>query len=113
MDHQDHDKRSLDIHRFLMCRLQEQPHRLADLQAQWDYWLGLKNFSCAPRYVEAWQTAIQQGVDAVVSLATDETDWGQAIRQCSPAGVLWGSPQERWKFMKQWNAEKLNSTAST
>lgn len=102
MEHQEQDRRSLAMHRFLMRRLQAEPHRLAELQAQWDYWLGLKNFSCSSLYVEAWQTAIKQGVDAVVCLATDETEWGQAIRQCSPVGVLWNSPKERWAFMRNW-----------
>ncbi len=102
MEHKDQDQRSLDIHRFLAARLQEEPHRLADLRAQWEYWLGLPHFSCSELYSNAWLTAIDKGVDAVVRLATDSSDFGQAVRQCSPMGVLWRSPKERWRFLREW-----------
>lgn len=102
MEHQDLDRRSLDIHRFLMRRLVAEPYRLSDLKDQWDFWLSLPHFSCSQLYIDAWLKAIEEGVDAVVRLATDESDFGQAIRQCSPVGVLWESPKERWEFLREW-----------
>ena len=96
-----------DEHLHLFPRLRENPARLMELRKQWDYWLALPGFSCNPAYSEAWLKAIDEGLEAVERLILDEGDNGQVLRSCSPFGVLWSSPVERWDYLRWWNKEKM------
>jgi len=95
------------MHVYLFARLRDNPDRLLDLRATWNYWLSLPNFSCGKPYVDGWIKAIDEGLDAVEKLIRDEGDWGQVMRSCSPFGVLWNSPQERWEYIRWWKREKM------
>jgi len=52
-------------------------------------------------YLDAWQHVMDQGVDACLLLAAEESEWGNAMRQASPLACLL-SNQERFAFLKQW-----------
>jgi hypothetical protein len=46
--------------------------------------------------------AIENGVDAIVSLSLDLSDRGQVLRSCSPMGVVWKNQKERLEFINEW-----------
>jgi hypothetical protein len=46
-------------------------------------------------------------VEGIERLILDEGDNGQVLRSCSPFGVLWTSPVERWDYLRWWNTEKM------
>ncbi|MDR1946267.1 MAG: hypothetical protein LBQ51_03775 [Desulfovibrio sp.] len=110
MDHSQINQRSLDMHIFLMKRLYNEPRRLSDLKNVWASWLALPSFSCKKAYAEAWMNAIESGVNAVVTLATSESDLHNTLRQCSPCGVLWKDDKERLDFIRQWKAKNIASS---
>jgi hypothetical protein len=107
MDHKLISQRSLAMHIYLMERLQNEPHRLSALKEVWMRWLALPTFSCAQEYSDAWIHAIDKGVDAVVTLATSESDFHDTLRQCTPCGILWKNDQERLAFMRQWKMKNI------
>jgi hypothetical protein len=107
MNHTQINQRSLAMHIFLMDRLCKEPHKLSELRNVWKNWLDLPNFSCKKAYADAWINAIEEGVDAVVTLATSESDFHNTLRQCSPCGVLWNNDQERLDFMRQWKTVNI------
>jgi hypothetical protein len=108
MDHIQINQRSLAMHIFLMERLRKEPHRLPALKNVWTRWLTLPLFSCKQDYIDAWMNAIDEGVEAVVKLATTESDFHNTVRQCSPCAVLWRDDQERLDFMRQWRKTNLS-----
>jgi hypothetical protein len=104
MDHIQLDQLSLAMHIFLMKRLRDEPKRLSALKNVWVRWLALPSFACKKTYVDAWMNAIEEGVEAVVTLATSESDFHNTLRQCSPCSVLWNGDQERLDFIRKWKA---------
>ena len=110
MDHLQINQRSLDMHVFLMQRLCKEPHKLSGLKDVWANWLTLPSFSCKKIYADAWISAIEAGVTAVVTLATSKSDFHNTLRQCSPCGILWNNDQERLDFMRQWKAINIDSS---
>jgi len=113
MDHYLYDLRTYDEHIHLFARLRKNPARLLELRKQWEYWLALPGFSCAPAYSTAWLKAVDEGLDAVERLILDESDLGQVLRSCSPFGVLWEFPRERWDYLRWWKAVKMPEYAAT
>jgi hypothetical protein len=109
MDHLQINQRSLAMHIFLMERLRKEPQKLSVLKDVWTRWLALPSFSCKKTYAEAWINAIEAGVNAVVALATSESDFHNTLRQCTPCGVLWKDEQERLDFMRQWKASNTEA----
>jgi hypothetical protein len=110
MDHLQINQRSLAMHIFLMERLRKEPHRLSDLKDVWTSWLALPSFSCKKAYIDAWISAIEAGVNAVVTLAVSESDFHNTIRQCSPCGALWNDDQERLDFIRRWKVMNIASS---
>lgn len=101
MDHRLHDRLSLSMARYLCERLAGQPELLQKVRDHLAY-LETLELQCRAEYRQAWIDAVNSGVEAVIALATEESDWGQAIRSCSPLGPLWESPRERLTFITEW-----------
>ena len=90
--------------RFLCRRLAGQPELLETVGNHLAY-LSTRECQCNPAYRSAWVEAVNAGVPAVIALAVEESDWGQAVRSCSPLGPLWESPRERIHFITAWKKE--------
>ena len=63
-----------------------------------------KTCTAATPYLDAWDRALESGVDATVKIATDPSERGIAMRQNTPfTRVL--TQAERLQFFKRWKAE--------
>lgn len=102
MNQQDHDARSLAWHRHVVARMRDDPALLDKAHAILAHWKSL-----GPRpnrdYLAAWQAALTLGMDAVEQLASDESEHGNALRQCSPISSVLS--RERWAFRKDWSQQ--------
>ena len=101
--HQDIDQRSLDLHRLVVKKIQSQPVLFERIPQTLAHWREVVAEQSQP-YVLAWQQLAEQGMDACLAAAVDETEWGHAMRQCSPfTGIL--SHKERFTFLREWERE--------
>lgn len=102
MNHSQIETLSFAMHLHLATRLRQDPILLAKMKTCIDSWLASGRCAGSTEYLREWLDAIQKGSNAVVSLATDTTERGQVLRSCSPFGVIWNNPKERWDFIRQW-----------
>jgi hypothetical protein len=97
------DQRSLELHRLIARRLREHPQRLERVRQTLARWKTIVDPRSQP-YVVQWQRLVDTGMDAVLSVAVEDSERAAALRQCTPlGGVL--TPRERWEFLKQWSAD--------
>lgn len=92
--------RSLALHRLVAEKIRRDNALLDRAQTILRRW----HQTTEPRthgYLDAWQRVIDQGVDACLSLAAEESEWADAMRQASPLACLLTN-QERFAFLKQW-----------
>lgn len=73
------------------------------------HWLTKPDMQDMAYWLE-WQKLIEQGIEAVISLALEPTERGQVMRSCSPFGVLWRSPTGRWEFIEVWRSKRRQQT---
>jgi hypothetical protein len=56
-------------------------------------------------YIEQWERIFLLGMEAALSVATEDSERAAALRQASPfAGVL--TPPERTKFFRDWERNR-------
>ncbi|MEN9435989.1 MAG: hypothetical protein RIR09_644 [Pseudomonadota bacterium] len=99
--HQDLDSRSLALHRLVADKVRRDGALLDRAKATLQRW----HQTASPRtfvYLDAWKGLLEKGEDACLAAATEESDWGNALRQASPLACLLTN-QERFAFLKQWN----------
>ena len=105
MNQQQHDARSLAWHRYIVARIHKEGILLDDARRVLAHWQSL-----GPRpnrsYLAEWQVALNAGLDAVERLATDESEHGNALRQCSPLSVLLSYDESR-AFREEWRENVL------
>lgn len=99
--HRQHDAISFDLHKEMCRRLAAQPELLDKLAKRNARILKKQGRYSARIYIEAWQEAIKKGVDAVISLALEKSEWGQVMRSCSPFAVI-VDQEWRLKFLREW-----------
>lgn len=98
--HQEIDERSLALHRLIAEKIRRDPilfERVRTTLARW------RRIVCpsAQTYLVEWERLANQGVDACIAVATEDSERAAALRQSSPfAGVL--TNQERFAFLKEW-----------
>jgi hypothetical protein len=94
------DHRSLDLHRLIADKIRMQPDLFALPIANIRRWKA--KYAVAPPCFDEWAEILEKGMDHALAVATEDSDRAAELRQCSPfTGIL--SPQERWRFLKQWN----------
>lgn len=101
-DHRELDLRSLALHRVVADKVRHDAALLERAQAILQRW----HQTASPRtysYLDAWQQLLNQGVEACLAAATEESERGDALRQASPLACLLTN-QERFAFLKQWKA---------
>lgn len=102
MDHQDIDKRSLEMHRMVCDMIRENP---ALLEKAWSN-IAKKIQRCGYDshegwYIREWEKILSMPLEDCLKTVLDETEYGNQIRQATPfAGII---PQDvRHDFLKEW-----------
>jgi hypothetical protein len=103
--HERLDRRSLAMHRLIADKIRAEP-KLFEIASQ-----NIERWSRTPgrnaALLAAWSRVLEQGIAAALAVATEDSERARELRQSTPfAGVL--SPQERWSFLRQWNATNSN-----
>jgi hypothetical protein len=101
------DRRSLALYQLIAQRLQEHPQRLERVRQTLARWQVIVDPRSQP-YVAEWQRLLDAGLDAVVSVAIEDSERAAALRQCGPFGSVL-TPGERSAFFKQWSVDHAAS----
>lgn len=110
MNQQDHDKRSLDLHRLIAKKMRDNPIILQEAKERLERWIKTTATERMMVYLNAWNDAIQKGSEASILLMTEESDWATAMRQSSPFSCAL-TQEERELFLKDW--KNKNETKSS
>ena len=98
----DIDARSLALHRAAARRLREDPARFERVKATLQRWHHQVDPASRP-LLQAWQALVDQGLEACLAMAEEESQRAQTLRQASPlAGVL--EPKERFRVLRETRA---------
>lgn len=104
--HDEIDARSLALHQVVAAKIRADAMLLEHVRKTLVRWRVSVCASSQP-YVAAWQQLLDQGMDACLGVACEDTERGRAMRQASPfAGVL--TNRERREFFKQWSARNAS-----
>jgi hypothetical protein len=100
--HREIDARSLAMHRLIAEKIRRDPALLEGVKATLARWRSAEDGSARP-YDEPWERALREGLEPTIRLALEESERGDAMRQCSPfPGIL--TPRERFAFLRAWKA---------
>jgi len=103
MNHQEHDARSLALHRLAIKRIREQPELLQTAHEIVTRWM--RTVSPNSRgYLETWQYLIEQGVDALEEVACRDDERSTALRQSSPISCTLPLAERR-EFLLDWKRD--------
>ncbi len=101
-NHIDLDRRSLALHRLVARKLRDDPTGFERVRATLKRWRGQVCAATLP-YVTEWEQFAEQGLEACLQVATEDSERGAALRQNSPfAGVL--GDAERLAFLRDWRS---------
>ena len=101
--HQEIDQRSLALHRLVAERVRSDPALFEKARKTLARWRESVCTASQP-YLAEWEGLMNQGVEACLSLAVEDSQRAAALRQSSPfSGVL--SNRERFAFLKQWRSD--------
>ncbi len=102
-NHRDVDARSLALHRVVSAKVRGDPRLLLNVRQTLTRWRGQVDASSQP-YLRQWETALDQGLDACLSLCEEDSPRATALRQCSPFGSVL-TAKERFLFLKSWHPD--------
>ncbi len=98
--HQEIDQRSLALHRLVAERIMRDPALFEKARMTLARW-GRTVCVASQPYLEECERLMNQGIEACLSVAVEDSQRAAALRQSSPfAGVL--TNRERFAFLKQW-----------
>ncbi|MFZ1445403.1 MAG: hypothetical protein WAS49_07990 [Candidatus Dechloromonas phosphoritropha] len=98
--HQEIDQRSLALHRLVAERIMRDPALFEKARLTLARWRRTVCVASQP-YLEEWERLMNQGIEACLSVAVEDSQRAAALRQSSPfAGVL--TNRERFACLKQW-----------
>lgn len=102
-DHRLIDQRSLAMHQCVVEKIRQDPALFGRVCNTLSRWRSTVSPASQP-YLEAWQRAVDQGMEACLALAVEDSPRATALRQSSPfAGLL--TPAERFGFLRSWNRD--------
>ncbi|HSI58792.1 MAG TPA: hypothetical protein VLA16_14635 [Ideonella sp.] len=100
--HQQLDRRSLAMHRLVVDKIRRDPALFERARATLARWRASVCVSSQP-YLEEWERSMNQGMEACLALAVEDSQRATALRQSSPfAGVL--THRERFEFLRTWSS---------
>jgi hypothetical protein len=98
--HQEIDQRALAMHRLVVEKIRQNPALFDHAKRTLARWRGSVCARSQP-YLEEWECLMNQGLDACLAAAVEESAHATALRQSSPfAGLL--THQDRFTFLKTW-----------
>lgn len=101
--HQEIDERSLALHRLVAEKIRETPQLFDKAKATLARWRTTVCAASQPHLAE-WEHLMDQGIDASLTVAIEDSPRATALRQSSPfSGLL--SNRERFIFLKTWSRD--------
>ena len=101
--HPELDQRSLELHQLVAEKIRAEPIRFDRARATLARFRRIVDIRSQPYMIE-WERVFEQGIEAALALATEDSERATALRQSSPfAGVL--TDEERAEFFRKWFAE--------
>lgn len=98
--HQAIDRRSLDLHRLVAEKIRADPALADAARATLARWRQCADPRSQP-YLREWERLFAAGLELALSVATEDSEHGAAMRQASPfCGVL--ANRERFRFLREW-----------
>lgn len=95
------DARSLALHREVASKLLRDRALFERARATLRRWRSSVSPSSQPYLIE-WERLMNQGLEATLAVALEDSERAAALRQSSPfTAVL--TPRERFVFLKTWN----------
>jgi hypothetical protein len=95
------DRKSLALHQLVAQKIERDPRLFGHVQKTLEFRRSQADWANQP-YLARWQALVDDGMQAALSVAVEESERGQAMRQASPfAGIL--SNSERRSFLKSWS----------
>ena len=102
--HQEIDARTLAMHRMIAEKIKRDPSLFEKPSVVIARWRNKVCGSSLP-YLLEWERLIGQGMNACLSVATEESEYATALRQSSPfVGIL--TEKERLSFLKSWSGSR-------
>lgn len=99
--HQEIDRRALAMHRLVAEKIRQNPALFDKAKLTLARWRQTVCVSSQP-YLHEWQLLMNQGVEACLAVAVEDSEHATALRQSSPfAGLL--THQDRFEFLKTWS----------
>ena len=101
--HQELDQRSLAMHRLVADKVRGDEQLLGKARVILSRW----HQTVSPRtfvYLDEWQRLLDQGTQACLTAATEDSEHAAALRQASPLACLL-TPKERFDFLKNWRQQ--------
>ncbi|MBC7700275.1 hypothetical protein, partial [Aquabacterium sp.] len=103
--HQDLDDRSLALHRLIADKIRRDPALFDKARATLAHWRQRVSIRTQPCLAE-WAALMDQGMDACLAMAVEDSEHATALRQSSPfSGLL--SNQDRFAFLKAWPSKGI------
>lgn len=100
MTHLKIDQRSLALHRLVVEKIRKDPVLFDNVKRTLAYWRTIVSANSQP-YLEEWEQLVNQGIDACLAAAVEDSEHADALRQTSPfCGIL--TNEERFVFFKEW-----------
>lgn len=109
MNQQDHDARSLALHRLVADKMRADPQLMDEAHAVLDHWFRVGPVDSRP-YLERWREILNQGLDHTIAIACEASEQATALRQSSPLAVLLDN-EERLAFFAEWKRTHRPSPA--
>jgi len=101
--HRDVDARSLALHQLVSAKVRSDPQLLQNVDQTLSRWRSLVDTASQP-YLRQWEAAMEQGLEACLSLCEEDSARATALRQCSPFGSVL-TAKERFLFLKSWHQD--------
>lgn len=98
--HTNIDKRTLAMHQLAVAKIRANPilfNRIPKTLTRWQSLVCPRSLT----YLAEWQRLIDMGIDQVLRVAVEDSEYATALRQSSPfCGIL--THQERTDFLRSW-----------
>lgn len=98
--HQWLDQRSLALHQLIAEKIRRDPALFENVEKTLNRWRTIVCANSQP-YLKEWEQIVNQGIDACLAFAVEDSEHANAMRQASPfSGIL--TNEERWEFFLDW-----------
>ncbi len=101
--HQEIDLRSLALHRLVADKIRKDISLLDKARVTLKRWYAIASPGTFG-YLDAWRALLDDDVEACLTVATEQSERADALRQASPLACLLTN-QERFAFLKQWKVD--------